>query len=50
MPPNKAWLDNWLAQSTELVDKYHPDFFYFDFYIGQPAHKPAAVPGEPDAP
>ena len=40
MPPNQAWLDNWLAQSTELVDKYHPDFFYFDFWIGQPAHKP----------
>jgi alpha-L-fucosidase len=39
-PPNQAWLDDWLAQSTELVDKYHPDFFYFDFFIGQPAFKP----------
>jgi alpha-L-fucosidase len=24
-----------------LVDKYHPDFFYFDWWIGQPAYKPA---------
>jgi alpha-L-fucosidase len=40
-PPDKAWLDNWLARSTELVDKYHPDFFYFDWWIGQPAYKPA---------
>jgi alpha-L-fucosidase len=40
LPPNQAWLDNWLARSTELVDKYHPDFFYFDFFIGQPVFKP----------
>jgi len=39
-PPNQAWLDDWLARSTELVDKYHPDFYYFDFFIGQPAYKP----------
>jgi len=41
LPPNQAWIDNWLARSTELVDKYHPDFFYFDWWIGQPAYKPA---------
>jgi alpha-L-fucosidase len=40
LPPEHAWLDNWLARSTELVDKYHPDFFYFDWWIGQPAYKP----------
>ncbi len=40
-PPSQAWLDNWLARSTELVDKYHPDFFYFDWWIGQPSYKPA---------
>jgi alpha-L-fucosidase len=39
-PPDQAWLDNWLARSTELIDKYHPDFFYFDWWIGQPAYKP----------
>jgi alpha-L-fucosidase len=41
LPPNQAWLDNWLARSTEIVDKYHPDFMYFDWWIGQPAYKPA---------
>jgi alpha-L-fucosidase len=39
LPPNKAWVENWLARSTELVDKYHPDFFYFDWWSSQPAYK-----------
>lgn len=40
LPPNKAFLDDWLARSTEVVDKYHPDFMYFDWWIGQPAFQP----------
>lgn len=40
LPPDKAFLDDWLARSSELVDKYHPDFFYFDWWIGQPAFRP----------
>ena len=40
LPPDKAFRDDWLARSTELVDKYHPDFFYFDWWIGQPAFEP----------
>jgi alpha-L-fucosidase len=40
LPPNRHFLDTWLAQSTELVDLYHPDFIYFDWWIGQPAFKP----------
>jgi alpha-L-fucosidase len=40
LPPNQAFLDDWLARSSELVDKYHPDFFYFDWWIGQPAFQP----------
>ena len=40
-PPDQPWIDNWLARNTELVDKYHPDFLYFDWWIGQPAYKPA---------
>jgi alpha-L-fucosidase len=39
LAPDKAWVDNWLARSTELVDKYHPDFFYFDWWSGQPAYR-----------
>ena len=40
LPPDQAFLDDWLARSTELVDKYHPDLLYFDWWIGQPAFKP----------
>jgi alpha-L-fucosidase len=40
LPPGKAFLDDWLARSAELVDKYHPDFLYFDWWIGQPAFQP----------
>lgn len=40
LPPDKPFLRDWLARSTELVDKYHPDFFYFDWWIGQPAFQP----------
>ena len=31
---------DWLARSTELVDEYHPDFIYFDWWISQPAFTP----------
>ena len=30
-----AWGDDWLARSAELVEKYHPDIVYFDWWIGQ---------------
>ena len=40
VPPDKAYLDDWLARSSELVSKYHPDFLYFDWWIGQPAFAP----------
>jgi len=41
VPPSQDFLNEWLAKSTEVVDKYHPDFMYFDWWIGQPAFKPA---------
>jgi alpha-L-fucosidase len=31
-----AYLDDWLARDAEIVKKYHPDLFYFDWWIGQP--------------
>ena len=40
-PPSQAFVEEWLAKSTELVDKYHPEFVYFDWWIGQPTFKPA---------
>jgi alpha-L-fucosidase len=30
-----AWADDWLARSSEIVEKYHPDIMYFDWWIGQ---------------
>jgi len=32
---SQAWANDWLARSTELVEKYHPDIVYFDWWIGQ---------------
>jgi alpha-L-fucosidase len=40
LPPDRWYLRDWLSRSTELVDKYHPDFLYFDWWIGQPAFQP----------
>jgi alpha-L-fucosidase len=40
VPPNQSFLDEWLAKSTEIVDRYHPDLMYFDWWNGQPAFKP----------
>jgi len=30
-----AWANDWLARAAELVEKYHPDLVYFDWWIGQ---------------
>lgn len=38
---SSAWVDDWLARDAELVDKYHPDIVYFDWWIGQPDVRPA---------
>ena len=35
-----AWADDWLARSSEIVEKYHPDIMYFDWWIGQPSIRP----------
>ena len=34
---SKAWTNDWLARSAEIVEKYHPDIVYFDWWIGQPS-------------
>ncbi len=38
--PNLNQLQDWLARSTELVEKFHPDLIYFDWWINQPAFAP----------
>jgi len=38
--PNEDFLDDWLGRACEIVDKYKPQVFYFDWWIEQPAFKP----------
>jgi len=40
LPPDQAFLDDWLARTTEIVDKYKPDLIYLDWWVGQPAFQP----------
>ena len=30
------FMDDWLARTAEIVEKYHPDLVYFDWWVGQP--------------
>jgi alpha-L-fucosidase len=39
-PLTKDYMDDWLARSCELVDKYRPQVFWFDWWIEQPAMEP----------
>jgi alpha-L-fucosidase len=39
-PPDKAFLDDWLLRSCEIVDKYRPQIMYFDWWICQPVFQP----------
>ena len=40
LPPSQPYIEDWLARSAELMDDYHPDFIYFDWWINQPAFAP----------
>jgi alpha-L-fucosidase len=33
-------VNDWLARASEIVDKYHPDLMYFDWWIGQASVRP----------
>jgi len=37
---SSAWANDWLARASELVEKYHPDVVYFDWWIGQALIRP----------
>ena len=36
-----AYLNDWLARSSEIVQDYHPDLMYFDWWVGQPRFRNA---------
>ena len=31
---------DWVARNAEIVEKYHPEIMYFDWWIGQPSVRP----------
>jgi alpha-L-fucosidase len=35
-----AYLKDWVARNAEIVEKYHPDLIFFDWWIGQPSVRP----------
>jgi len=38
--PDAAFLNDWLARSTEIVLKYHPELVYFDWWVEQKEFQP----------
>lgn len=40
LPPDKTFLEDWLARTSEIVDEYHPEFIYIDWWVGQAAFQP----------
>ncbi|BBD73313.1 alpha-L-fucosidase [Sulfodiicoccus acidiphilus] len=38
--PDDNFLTDWLLRALELVDKYRPSLFYFDWWIENPAFEP----------
>jgi alpha-L-fucosidase len=39
--PSEAFIDDWLARNVELIDKYQPQLFWFDWWIQHKAWEPA---------
>jgi len=39
-PPSQEYLEDWLLRCCELVDRYRPKVFYFDWWIQTAAFKP----------
>jgi alpha-L-fucosidase len=38
--PSPEYMNDWLLRSTELVNRYQPQLFWFDWWIEQPAMDP----------
>jgi len=38
--PNRDYLNDWLARTSELVDKYKPELLWFDWWIEEPVFEP----------
>ncbi|HEX8460285.1 MAG TPA: alpha-L-fucosidase [Segetibacter sp.] len=40
LPMTPEYMNDWLMRCTELTDKYHPQLFWFDWWIEQPEMEP----------
>jgi alpha-L-fucosidase len=40
IPPSQEYLEDWYARCKELIDVYHPQLFWFDWWIERPAFVP----------
>jgi alpha-L-fucosidase len=40
---SQAWARDWLARSVEMAEKYKPEVFYFDGWIGQSTLRPSVA-------
>lgn len=38
--PDVPYMNNWLARTTEIIDKYQPEIMWFDWWIQEPVWKP----------
>lgn len=38
--PTQEYMEDWLVRTCELIDKYHPQILYFDWWIQHEAAKP----------
>jgi alpha-L-fucosidase len=38
--PDAAYLNDWLARSAEMVERYHPELIYFDWWVEQDTFQP----------
>ncbi|MBB3226020.1 alpha-L-fucosidase [Luteibacter sp. Sphag1AF] len=41
---SQAWLDDWTARTAEIVERYHPDLIYFDWWMGHPTFRNSLPP------
>jgi len=39
-PPSDEFLDDWLARTTEMIDKYQPEILYLDWWTSAPRFQP----------
>ena len=37
---SREYTNDWLARAAEIVEKYHPEVVYFDWWAGQPNFRP----------